>query len=70
MFFIVIVPIYAPTNRVKGSLFSVPSPTYIICRVFDDGRPDQCEVISHCSLGGKLSFKAVCIFRNFLNLKL
>ena len=30
------------------SLFSIPSPALIICRLFDDGHSDQCEVISHC----------------------
>ena len=29
--------------------FLHPSPTFIVCRLFDDGRSDQCEVISHCS---------------------
>ena len=31
---------------------SVPftlSPTFIVCRLFDDGHSDRCEVISHCS---------------------
>ena len=30
------------------SLFSTPSPAFIVCRIFDDGHSDQCEVISHC----------------------
>ena len=25
------------------------SPAFIVCRLFDDGHPDQCEVIPHCS---------------------
>ena len=29
-------------------LFSTPSPAFTICRLFDDGHSDQCEVISHC----------------------
>ena len=33
-----------------GSLFSTPSPAFIVCRLFDDGHSDWCEVISHCSL--------------------
>ena len=33
----------------EGSLFSTPSPSFIVCRFFDDGRSNQCEVISHCS---------------------
>ena len=30
-------------------LFSTPSPAFIVCRLFDEGHSDQCEVISHCS---------------------
>ena len=33
------------------SLFSIPSPAFILCRVCDDSHSDWCEVISHCSLG-------------------
>ena len=29
-------------------LFSTPSPAFIVCRFFDDGHSDWCEVISHC----------------------
>ena len=32
----------------EHSLFSTPSPALIVCRLFDDGHSDQCEVISHC----------------------
>ena len=32
----------------KRSLFSTHSPAFIVCRFFDDGDSDQCEVISHC----------------------
>ena len=32
----------------EHSLFSTPSPAFIICRLFDDGHSDWCEVISHC----------------------
>ena len=31
------------------SLFSTPSPAFIVCRLFDGGHSDWCEVISHCS---------------------
>ena len=31
------------------SLSSTPSPAFIVCRLFDDGHSDRCEVISHCS---------------------
>ena len=29
--------------------FSTPFPAFIVCRHFDEGHSDQCEVISHCS---------------------
>ena len=29
----------------KHSIFSIPSPAFIVCRLFDDGHSDQCEVI-------------------------
>ena len=32
----------------EGSLFSIPSPAFIVCRFFDDGHSEQCEVIRHC----------------------
>ena len=31
------------------SLFSTPSPAFIVCRLFDDGHSDPCEVIPHYS---------------------
>ena len=31
------------------SLFSTPSLAFIVCRLFDGGNSDWCEVISHCS---------------------
>ena len=40
---------FPPTVQ-ERSLFSTPSPAFIVCRLFDDGLlSDQCEVISHCS---------------------
>ena len=33
----------------EGSVFSTPSPAFFVCRVFDDGHPDWCEMIPHCS---------------------
>ena len=35
---IVAVLIYIPTR----------SPAFIVCRLFDEGHSDPCEVISHC----------------------
>ena len=32
----------------EGSLFSTSSPAFIVCRIFDDGHSDWCEVIPHC----------------------
>ena len=29
--------------------FSTPSLIYVICRLFNDGHSDQCEVVPHCS---------------------
>ena len=39
---------FLPTVQ-EGTLFSTPSPAFIVCRLFDDGHSDLCEVISHCS---------------------
>ena len=33
----------------EGSLSSASSPGFIVCRLFDDGHSDRCEVISYCS---------------------
>ena len=33
----------------ESSFFSTPSPAFIVCRLFDDGHSNQCEVISHCN---------------------
>ena len=35
----------------EGSLFSIPSPAFIVYRYFYDGHSDWCEVVSHCSFG-------------------
>ena len=37
-----------PPTAQELSLFSTPSPAFIVCRFFHDGHSDQCEVISHC----------------------
>ena len=36
-------------QQCKSSLFSTPSPAFIVCRLFNDSHSDWCEVISHCS---------------------
>ena len=33
----------------EGSLFSAPSPAFVICRLTNDGHSDWCEVVPHCS---------------------
>ena len=30
-------------------LFSTPIPAFIVCKLFDEGHSDPCEMISHCS---------------------
>ena len=32
----------------EGSLFTTPSPAFIVSRFFDNGHSDWCEVIPHC----------------------
>ena len=34
----------------KVSFFSTPSPAFVICRLFNDGHFDWCEVVPHCSV--------------------
>ena len=46
---IVAVSIYIPPIVQEHSLFSTPSLAFIVCRQFDDGHSDQCEVISPCA---------------------
>ena len=46
---IVAISIYISTNSARVSPFSTPTPAFIVCRIFDDGHSDQCEVISYCS---------------------
>ena len=33
----------------EGSLFSTSSQAFIVCRLFNDGYSDWCEMILHCS---------------------
>ena len=58
LFSIVVLSVYIPTNC--GSLFSTPWPAFIVCRFFDDGHSDQCEVIPHCSFDLHLSNSERC----------
>ena len=50
---------FSPTVQ-ECSLFFTPSPAFIVCRCFDDGHSEQCEVISHCSFGLHFSNNERC----------
>ena len=43
-----------------GSIFSTASPTFIVCRHFDDGHSDKCEVMSHCNFDLHFSNNEQC----------
>ena len=45
LFSMVAVSVYIPTNSAGGFFSSTSSPAFIVCRFFDDGHPDGCEVI-------------------------
>ena len=36
-------------QQLKGYLFSISSPAFIVCGLFGDGYPGWCEVIARCS---------------------
>ena len=50
---------FPPTVQ-EGSLFSTPSPAFIVCRCFYDGHSDWCEVVSHCSFDLYFSNNGQC----------
>ena len=50
---------FPPTVQ-EGSLFSTPSPVFIICRLFDNGCSDLCEVIAQCSFDLQFSTNQQC----------
>ena len=49
-----------PSTVQEHSLFSTPYPAFIICRLFDDGHSDWCEVISHCGFDLHFSNNEQC----------
>ena len=49
-----------PATVEKCSLFSVPSPAFIVCRPVDDGHSDWCKVIPHCSFDLHFSNNEQC----------
>ena len=48
--FAVAAPIYILANNVQVFPFSISSPAFVICVLFDGVHSDRCEVISHCGL--------------------
>ena len=42
------------------SLFSTPSPAFIVCRLVEDGHSERCEVMSHCSFDLHFSNNEQC----------
>ena len=49
LFSLMVVPNCIPTNSVGGLPFLHTSPAFTVCRLFDDGHSDQCDMIPHCS---------------------
>ena len=58
--FIVAVSMYIATNVQECYVFSTPSPSFIVCRLFDEGHSDQCEVVSHCDFDSHFSNNEQC----------
>ena len=54
------VSIYIPTSNARGFPFFMPSPAFTVCRLFDDGHSDWCEVTSHCSFDFHFSNNERC----------
>ena len=50
---------FPPTVQ-ERSLFSTPSPAFIVCRIFDDDHSDWGEVISHYSFNLHFSNNEQC----------
>ena len=50
--------IASPTVQ-DGSLFSTPSPAFIVCRLFDNGHSDWSVAISPCNFGLSLTMSDV-----------
>ena len=50
---------FAPTAQ-EDSLFSTSSSVFIICRLFNDGHSDWCEVVPYCTFDVHFSNKQQC----------
>ena len=57
---IVAVSIYIPTSNARVFPFTTLSLTFIVCRLFDDGFSEWCEVVSHCSFDLHFSNNEQC----------
>ena len=58
LFSIVAVLVCIPTNRVRGSPFSTPSPAFIACRILDRSHSDWHEIVLHCDFDLPFSDKS------------
>ena len=69
LFFIVSLLVWSPTNSVKGSFFSTPSPAFIVCRLFDSSHSDWREMVPHCGFDLDFSDNEWCwaFFHVFLS---
>ena len=56
-----------PTTVKDGSLFSTPSPAFIICRFIDDGHSNHCEVMPYCSIDMHSFNNKPCWFHVFIS---
>ena len=56
---VVAVCIYIPSNSVRAFPF-LHTLSAFVCRLFDDGHSDWCEVISHCSFAVHFSNNERC----------
>ena len=52
--------IYIPTNSARLFPFSAPFPAFIVCRLFEEGHSDWCEMLSHCSFDLYFSHNERC----------
>ena len=56
----VLVSIYIPINSARMYPFSPHSPSFIVCRLFNDGHSDWCKLMSHCSFDLSFSNNEQC----------
>ena len=44
----VVVLVCIPTNSVRGFLIVYTLFSLVVCKLFDDGHSERCEMIPHC----------------------